>query len=105
MRRPCRFFPVVLLLMAIAPASAQDVEAGRILAKRWCSDCHETGAAPTRKGVRNDASPSFTAIARMSSTTRLSLGVFLATPHGRMPDYNLTRQEIADVSAYILGLK
>ena len=38
-------------------------------------------------------------------TTRLSLTVFLSTPHHRMPDYSLTRQEIANVSAYILSLK
>jgi hypothetical protein len=27
------------------------------------------------------------------------------TPHARVPDYNLTRDEIHDVSAHILSLK
>jgi hypothetical protein len=35
----------------------------------------------------------------------MSLHAFLSTPHHRMPDYSLSRQEIADISAYILSLK
>jgi hypothetical protein len=53
----------------------------------------------------NDVSPSFWSIARMPSTTAMSLQAFLSTPHHRMPDYSLSRQEIADISAYILSLK
>ena len=107
MNRRSRIMALALLITAtfVSASAAQDVEAGRQLAKRWCSGCHETGTAPIRNGVRSDASPSFVAIARMSSTTNLSLRVFLGTPHGRMPDFNLSRQEIADVSAYILSLK
>jgi hypothetical protein len=40
----------------------------------------------------------------MASTTSTSLNAFLSTPHPSMPDYALSRQEIADVSAYILSL-
>jgi hypothetical protein len=29
----------------------------------------------------------------------------LATPHARMPDYALSRNDIANVSAYILSLR
>jgi mono/diheme cytochrome c family protein len=83
------------------PAFGQDALTGEEIARRWCSGCHEVGRAP----VRNDAIPSFAAIARLPSTTTLSLRVFLGTPHHRMPDYSLTRQEIADVSAYILSLR
>ena len=81
--------------------AAQDAAAGQRLARRWCSACHEIGRAP----VHNDVSPSFGAIAHMSSTTAMSLNACLSTPHQRMPDYSLTRQEIKDVSAYILSLK
>jgi len=107
MNKQSRFMALTLLITAtfVSAAAAQDLEAGRQLARRWCSACHETGAAPVRNAARNDASPSFVAIARMTSTTNLSLRVFLGTPHGRMPDFNLTRQEIADVSTYILSLK
>jgi mono/diheme cytochrome c family protein len=78
----------VLLLAAlpVSPAVAQDVEAGRQIAQRWCSACHEIGTAP----VKNDVSPSFWSIARMSSTTAMSLHAFLSTPHHRMPDYILS---------------
>lgn len=101
-----RPYPLILTLLLgatlLAPAaSAQDAAAGQRLARRWCSACHEIGRAP----VHNDVSPSFAAIARMPSTTAMSLNAFLSTPHHRMPDYSLTRQEIKDVSAYILSLK
>jgi len=101
-----RHYPLILAILLgptiLAPAAnAQDAAAGQRLARRWCSACHEIGRAP----VHNDVSPSFAAIARMSSTTAMSLNAFLSTPHQRMPDYSLTRQEIKDVSAYILSLK
>ena len=44
-------------------------------------------------------------IAEMNTTTNTSLIVFLSTPHARMPHYNLTRDEIRDVSAYIVSLR
>ena len=83
------------------PAAAQNVESGFRLARRSCAGCHELGKAP----VQNVVSPPFAAIARMPSTTTISLAAFLSSPHHRMPDYALTRQEIADVSAYILSLR
>ncbi len=96
---------LVITLLATAafnlPAAAQDESSGFQLAKRSCSGCHEIGMAP----VQNAVSPPFAAIARMPSTTATSLSAFLSTPHHRMPDYILTRQEIADVSAYILSLR
>jgi hypothetical protein len=35
----------------------------------------------------------------------MGLRAFLQTPHDRMPDLHLTRNEIDDVAAYILSLK
>lgn len=103
MRKRHKLLMITLLTAAAfaPPADAQDAAAGQRLARRWCSACHEIGNTP----VQNDVSPSFTAIARVSSTTRMSLNAFLSTPHHRMPDYSLTRQEIIDVSTYILSLK
>ena len=95
---------VIRTLVAVTalavPASAQDVQAGYIVAKRSCSGCHEIG----KSAVYSDMSPSFETIARRPSTTTSSLNMILSIPHYRMPDY-LTRQEIADVSAYVLSLK
>ena len=84
-------------------ARAQDVEAGRLIAQTWCSRCHTVDAQA--RGTGNDAVPSFPAIARMPATTQRSVTAFLSTPHGRMPDFSLTRSEIRDVSAYILSLR
>ncbi|MCX7379973.1 MAG: cytochrome c [Alphaproteobacteria bacterium] len=103
--------PTITLLAALAalPAVAQpasqpagDIPAGRAIAQTWCANCHavEITAQQTADGV-----PSFPAVARMASTTQLSLHAFLQTPHQRMPNFQLSRQQIDDVAAYILSLK
>lgn len=88
------------IAVLVSPALAQDVQMGYIVAQRSCSSCHEIEKGRSRSDVR----PSFAAIASRPSTTMMSLEILLTNPHYRMPDY-LTRQEIADVSAYILSLK
>jgi mono/diheme cytochrome c family protein len=98
-----RAMPVLVMLCATAnPAWAQDVGAGERIAQIWCNNCHVVDSA--QKGG-SDAVPSFPSIARKASTTQMSLTVFLSTPHGRMPDFSLTRTEISNVSAYILSLR
>ena len=103
-----RFAAIPLLSLAAifsfaGNASAQDVLAGEQIAKTWCSGCHAVDSQDRRAG--NDAIPSFSSVAKMTSTTSTSLTVFLSTPHGRMPDYSLSRNEITNVSAYILSLR
>ncbi|HEY0419413.1 MAG TPA: cytochrome c [Acetobacteraceae bacterium] len=85
------------------PALAQDGDPreGRALAQTWCGGCHQVAAAP----ATSDAVPSFPVIARMPSTTAMSLRAFLSTPHARMPDFRLTDVQISDISAYILSLR
>lgn len=109
----CRAFEFRTLLMGmvllgLAPglAAAQepgDSAAGRVLAEKWCSSCHLVDA--DQQTATSSGAPTFPAIARMKSVTRLSLGVFLQTPHDRMPNLHLTRDEVDDVSAYILSLR
>ena len=78
--------------------------AGLRLAERWCSGaCHVIG--PTSERGTSSGVPTFGAIARMPSTTHMSLSVFLQTPHAGMPDLHLSRQEIADLATYILSLR
>jgi mono/diheme cytochrome c family protein len=89
-------------LLAVSGAQAQDVREGQRIAQQWCSGCHQIGTKPVQA---NDAVPSFYAVAQMTSTTMMSLTVFLSSTHGRMPDYNLTRSEIRNVSSYILSLR
>jgi len=93
-----------ILAAATSPCLAQNRANGELIAKTWCAGCHDIDGISPPFG-RSDAIPSFPAVANMSSTTAASLRVFLSTPHARMPDYNLTQREIADVSEYILSLK
>ena len=96
----------VLLGAALRQADAQDVgdaTAGQLLAERWCSSCHVLGPAPS-SGTSNGA-PTSAGIARMGSTTPLSLRAFFQTSHARMPDLHLSQDEIDDVAAYILSLR
>jgi mono/diheme cytochrome c family protein len=86
-----------------AVAEAGDPDAGHALVKKWCENCHVVG--PTQTQGTSTGAPTFTAIANMNTTTEMGLHVFLQTPHDRMPDLHLTRDEIDNVTAYILSLK
>ncbi|PZN98407.1 MAG: cytochrome C [Hyphomicrobiales bacterium] len=79
-----------------------DTRAGREVATSLCIQCHQidgTGRDPSR------VPPGFGAVADMASQTALSLRVFLQTPHGDMPRYQLTPTETDDVIAYIQSLR
>lgn len=94
------------LLLLSLPAAAQDpigdAVAGGIIAQRWCTGCHAVGPRP---GQTSDGAPSLQSVADRASTTAMSLRVFLRTPHARMPDLSLTREETDDLIAYVLSLK
>lgn len=79
-----------------------DARAGREVATSLCIQCHQIDGAGRDPGR---IPPGFGAIADMASQTELSLRVFLQTPHGNMPRYQLTRDETDDVIAYILSLR
>jgi mono/diheme cytochrome c family protein len=95
------------LLAAVAgAASAQDVgdvATGQKLAETWCSSCHLVGE--THGAAVSNGAPTFAAIAADKSITVLSLRAFLQTPHARMPDLHLSREEVDDLAAYILSLR
>jgi len=96
---------LVATLSAAATGLAQsvgDAQVGRDVAASLCSPCHQID------GVARDPNrvpPGFGAIADMASQTELSLRVFLQTPHGDMPRYQLSKNEIDDIIAYILSLR
>ena len=96
---------VVVAAVPLAAGAQESVDrvAGHELALRWCSSCHLVD--PTQQYQGSDAVPTFVAVAAMKSTTSASLRVFLSTPHSRMPDFALSRDNIADLSAYILSLR
>jgi mono/diheme cytochrome c family protein len=95
----------LVILAATLPARGAEpgnITAGRRLSVNDCGACHAIG---TRPASRPGAAPAFAAIANMKSTTALSLRAFLQTPHGRMPDLVLSREESDDIIAYILSLR
>jgi mono/diheme cytochrome c family protein len=104
----CLLALVMGTLLSALPhrAAAQeigDIAAGRRLAETWCSSCHLIG--PDAANATSNGVPPFAAIGRMKSTTVLSLRAFLQTPHARMPDLHLTRDEVDDLAGYILSLR
>jgi mono/diheme cytochrome c family protein len=100
------FLGAVLMAGAPGPAAAQDIgdaKAGRLLAQTWCAGCHVVDPASGR--AASTAAPGFQEIANMPSTTAMALRVFLQTPHGQMPDLQLSRNETDNVIAYVLGFR
>ena len=76
------------------------VEGGRI-AHATCSNCHLVDTRSTL--APSDGVPSFPWIAQQKGMTAAALAAFLSTSHPPMPDLVLTRDEIRQVSAYILS--
>jgi mono/diheme cytochrome c family protein len=101
------FLSAAVLLARVGPAFAQDlpgdVDAGRTLAEKTCSECHSASAAQRRLGLYD--APGFDEIAAKVQTTAISLRAFLQQPHPSMPNLILTQDERDDAIAYILSLK
>ena len=91
-------------LATLQPIHAQeslgDAGSGRRLAINWCSGCHSV--VPKTVGIFE---ADFAEIAKLPSTTALSLRVFLRSNHNRMPNFILQPEEADDIVAYILSLK
>jgi mono/diheme cytochrome c family protein len=87
------------VLAAPPPAFAQspDVDAGRVLAERWCSGCH---LIDTQQAEGNDGAPTFRVIGR-KEWTDLKFSMAMASPHPPMPSLDLTRQELANLLAFV----
>ena len=88
----------VVLTSAAAPAAAQgDPEVGRELALRWCTSCHVVDL----EGHGADAGP---ALLGDGQRTPDELRGWLAAPHPPMPNFDMSRQEIEDIVAYLESL-
>lgn len=107
MRQPVFFFLLVTVASALSVATlAQPGEraAGRRLATELCGDCHQI--RPQFPSLFRYP-PSFEDVARLPSTTRLSLKVFLrsSSSHKQMPNFIISRSDEDDIITYILSLK
>jgi mono/diheme cytochrome c family protein len=101
------FVTIACLCLASLPAIAQQLPgnpaAGRGIAQRGCAQCHVIGQSERQAAV--NGVPTFGGLARDRSMTTSRLQGFMQAPHPPMPDLALTRQEINDVTAYILSLR
>lgn len=93
---------VCLLSMLSLQAFANDIENGERLAKLWCSACHIVSASQQK--IENNA-PNFSTIGRARDISESDLAQSLLAPHPRMPDRGLTRDEAADIAAYIRSFR
>jgi mono/diheme cytochrome c family protein len=97
-----RLFSVAAIVMAVAlPAKAQgDPEHGRVLTRTWCTSCHVVDL----EGRGADAGPALPALLGDGQRTADEIRGWLAAPHPPMPNFDLTRQEIEDIVAYLESL-
>jgi mono/diheme cytochrome c family protein len=76
-----------------------DVKQGKVTAETWCTACHAVGP----KGRGSDVASDFGSIARSRSDEYLR--GFLMRPHPPMPRFELSRQDIDDLVAYLGSLR
>ena len=87
-----------LLFVGTVPGFAADARRGEALAERWCSECHVVSA---RQSQGSTQAPPFSEIADRKSFDAGKVALFLLAPHPPMQDLNLSRNDAADLAAYI----
>lgn len=85
---------------AVPALAAGDAEAGHALARVWCSSCHLVDQSDQGR----DTAPPFATIANRNPADRRWLRGWLIQPHPPMPNFNLSRQEIDNIVAYLDSL-
>lgn len=91
------------LITAPAIAASADPTTGEKIVKAECASCHAIGRDAEAKSPDPKA-PRFIDVAKMPSTTELSLKVFLRSSHKNMPNFILAPEEIDSLASYILAL-
>jgi mono/diheme cytochrome c family protein len=97
-----RLFVIAAVGLTGSAVMAADANHGAELAKRWCATCHLVDSA--QKQASADVPP-FATIARKSDFTPEKVAFFLLDPHPKMPNFPLSRNEAADIAAYIGSLR
>jgi mono/diheme cytochrome c family protein len=97
------FYPLILAASFAATSTfAANPDQGETLAKRWCTGCHLVAA--DQKAATTEAPP-FASVARRPGFDAAKIAFFLLDPHPKMPNMELSRDEAADIAAYISTLK
>ena len=78
-------------------------EAGLVLARRICSECHTVDKNPISSP--NSAAPRFETIADVPGMTAIALSVALQRSHKTMPNIILNTDERRDMVSYIMSLQ
>jgi len=84
-----------------AQAAAGDPDAGKRLTQQWCTGCHVVGSSGN---TGTDAAPPLPVIAQQKGKDPQWIKAWLTQPHPPMPNLNLSRQEIDDITAYLTSL-
>ena len=87
--------------LVVLAAHADEVERGKELAARWCTDCHVI--ASDEPG--GDVGPPFPMIAVRNGQSKTALNTWLADPHPPMPNLGLTASEFEALTDYIWSLR
>jgi mono/diheme cytochrome c family protein len=97
-------YPVVVVVSVLTVTSsfAANPDNGETLVKRWCAACHLV--ASDQKNATTQA-PSFASVAKRPGFDAAKIAFFLLDPHPKMPNMELSRDEAADIAAYIAALK
>jgi mono/diheme cytochrome c family protein len=85
-----------------SPAFAADIDSGKSLANRWCSNCH---VVERNQRLATDQAPPFASIAKMPDFDANKLAFLLLKPYPNMPSLSLSRAQISDIAGYIATLK
>lgn len=94
-------FVALLVIVPAPPALAQgDPATGRQLALSWCTACHVVDL----EGHGADAGPALPVLLGDGKRTPDEIRGWLADPHPPMPNFDLSRQEIEDIVAYLQSL-
>ena len=97
-----RLFVIATVGLSGSAAMAADANHGAELAKRWCATCHLVDSGQTQA---NADVPPFATIAHKLDFTAEKVAFFLLDPHPKMPNFPLSRNEAADIAAYIGSLR
>jgi mono/diheme cytochrome c family protein len=95
-------FVIATVGLSGSAVMAADANHGAALAKRWCATCHLVDSGQTQANA--DVLP-FATIAHKPDFTAEKVAFFLLDPHPKMPNFPLSRNEAADIAAYIGSLR
>jgi mono/diheme cytochrome c family protein len=100
--RIVRYHLILIASLVASPSFAANPDQGETLVRRWCTGCHLVAA--DQKGATTEAPP-FASIAKRPDFDPAKIARFLLDPHPKMPNMELTRDETADIAAYIATLR